>query len=288
VLKSWDLPEYNVALNEFTDVLIRYGLDCRTLILTVMDKTEGVESLKKEIRIFKPDIILTVGSRATEIAAENFKNTPIIFSMVLYPVASNFVKSMDHPGGNVTGAAIDIPLRRQFQLLSRIVPGLERVGVLYSPEETQPVIDEARRVAQSMGLNLIVEKIESESNVPEALSNLERQNIQAIWSVADGKVFTAQSTRYIIEQAVRREIPFMGPYNGFVRAGALVALTANYRDNGRQAAEIAIRVLNGANPATIPVATPQKVEMALNLRVASHIKVRIPESIVEQADQVFE
>lgn len=288
VLKSWDIPEYNTALDESFDVLTQHGLHCKILTLNLKGGTEGFEDSKKQILKFRPRLIFAVGSRATGVAERNFERIPIVFLMVLYPVASDFVKSMERPGANVTGAAIDVPIKRQFQLLARIVPDLKRVGVLYSPEETQSVIEEAKRVAKPMGLELIAEPIESESDVPDALDSLELQNVQALWSVADGKVFTPQSTKYIMEQTMRREIPFMGPHNGFVRAGALVALTADYRDNGRQAAEIAIRVLDGAVPSSIPVATPQDVEMALNLRVAAHIGLKVPEKVIKEANQVFE
>ncbi len=183
---------------------------------------------------------------------------------------------------------MDVPVERQLRALARIVPDMKRVGVLYSPEETQPVIEEARDVAKSLNLELLAEPVSSEGDVPDALSKLDKQKMDALWSVADGKVFTRPSTRYIIKYVVRRGIPFMGPHSGFAKAGALVALTADYRDNGRQAAEISIRILKGASPQTIPVATPQMVEMALNLQVANHIRLRIPRNIIEESSQVFE
>jgi putative ABC transport system substrate-binding protein len=87
---------------------------------------------------------------------------------------------------------------------------------------------------------------------------------------------------------VRTGLPFMGPHNGFVKAGALVALTADYTDNGRQAAELSIRILHGANAGNIAVATPRRVEMALNLQVANHIGLRISEEIIDEASQIFD
>jgi ABC-type uncharacterized transport system substrate-binding protein len=139
-----------------------------------------------------------------------------------------------------------------------------------------------------MNIQLLAEQVTSESDVPDALSRLEKQKMDALWSVADGKVFTRPSTRYIIEQVVHRGIPFMGPHNGFVRAGALVALTADYRDNGRLAGEISLQILDSAEPGNIAVATPREVEMALNLRVANHIRLKIPQNMIDEASQVFE
>lgn len=287
VVKSWDLPEYNIALDGFSEVMSKRDVRCETITCNLKGHPDSPEEMEK-VRAFKPNLILTVGSRATSVASRNFRDTPVVFLMVLYPVASDFVSSMDKPGDNVTGAAVDVPVERQFQTLGSIVPNLKRVGVLYSPQETQSVIDEAKRVAKTMNIQLVAERVESEGDVPRALKSLENQGVDALWSVADGKVFTSPSTKYIIEQTVKNRLPFMGPYHGFVKAGALVALTADYRDNGRQAAEIAIRVLNDVKPSAIPVASPRNIEMSLNLRVANSIGLKVSRDVISEASQVFE
>jgi len=288
IVKSWDLPEYNTALEGFHESLKQKGIECEAATYDLNGNVEDAGKTIAKARAFKPDVILTVGSRATSIVAEKVKDIPIVFSMVLYPVASEFVPSMQNPGGNLTGAAMDVPIERQLKTLSRVVPKLRRVGVLYSPEETLRVIEEATMVAKSMGLELMAEQVHSEKDVPDALGRLDKQKMDALWSVADGKVFTRPSTRYIIKYVVRRGIPFMGPHNGFVKAGALVALTADYRDCGRQAGEIVVRILGGAKPKNIPVATPRTVDMGLNLQVASHIRLKIPQDIIDEASNVVE
>ena len=233
IVKSWDLPEYNLALEGFFEVMTQRGIKCEYAFFSHKGQAEEAEGIEKEVRNFNPDMILTVGSRATSTISTRFKSIPVVFAMVLYPVASSFVSSMDTPGKNVTGAAMDVPIERQLQELSRMVPKMRRVGVLYSPKETLPVIEKAKTIATSMNLEFLAEEVNSESDVPDALNKLDNQKIDALWSVADGNVFTRPSTRYIIKYVVRRGLPFMGPHNGFVKAGALVALTADYRDNGR-------------------------------------------------------
>ena len=288
VVKSWDLAEYNTALEGFDEVMAKEKVRRRVVTRNLGGKVEGAEDVIKEIRAFQPDVILTVGSRATGLISKHIKDIPIVFSMVLYPVASEFVPSMKRPGGNLTGAAMDVPIERQLKTLAEIAPGLRRVGVLYSPEETLPIIEEARRVASSINLELLAEEVSSESDVPDALGRLDKQKIDALWSVADGNVFTRPSTKFIIKYVVQRGIPFMGPHNGFVKAGALMALTADYRDCGRQAGEIVVRILNGADPKTIPVATPRTIKMGLNLQVAGHIRLKIPQGIIDKASVVIE
>jgi putative ABC transport system substrate-binding protein len=289
IVKSWGLGDaLKTALEGFFEVMAEHNINCTTTSHDLKGEIDNSLGITEEIQALKPDLILAIGSRATNMVSKSFKDTPIVFAMVLYPVASGFVPSMDKPGANLTGAAMDVPIERQLRALSRIVPDMKRVGVLYSPEETLLVIEEARDVARSMNLELLAEPVGSEGDVPGALSKLDNQKMDALWSVADGKVFTQPSWRYIVKYVVRRGIPFMGPSNGYVKAGALVALTADYADNGRQAAKISIRILNGASPQNIAVATPQMVEMALNLQVANHIRLRIPRNIIEESSQVFE
>jgi putative ABC transport system substrate-binding protein len=288
IVKSWDLPDYNAALEGFFEVMDKAEIKCNTSEFNLKGKVEGMEELAAQIRASKPDAIVTVGSRATSVISQEFDDIPIVFVMVLYPVASEFVPSMERPGKNLTGAAMDVPIKRQLLMLSEIVPKLKRIGVLYSPEETKAVVDEARRVAESMNLELLAEEIHSESDVAKALRRLDKQEMDALWSVADGKVFSSQSVKYIIKYVVRRGIPFMGPHSGFVRAGALVALTADYRVCGRQAGEIVVRILDGTKPESIAVAAPRTVKMGLNLLVARHIDLQIPQEIIDKADEVIE
>lgn len=288
VVKSLDIAPYNIALEGFNEVLAAKKVKCNTIICVLDGNADGTQEILQKIREFEPDVILTIGSRATSLIAKSFNDTPIVFSVVLNPVASKFVPDMKNPGGNLTGAAMDVPIERQFKTLSEIVPNLKRVGVLYSPQETQSVIEEARHVAELMNLELLAEQVNSPSDVDDALKRLDKQKMDALWSVADGIVFTRPSWRYIVKYVVRNGIPFMGPSNRYVEAGALVALTGDYRDCGRQAGEIVLRILNGANPKNIPVATPRTVEMGLNLRTAGHIRLKIPQSMIDKASVVIE
>lgn len=288
IVKSWNIPQYNTGLEGFYDVMNDAKVECKTAVYSLDGEAPDAGQLIQKIRTFKPDVILTVGSRDTSIVSENIKDVPIVFSMVLYPVASEFVPNLKSPGRNLTGAAIDIPIERQLRTLLRMLPKLKRVGVLYSPGETLPVVEEAKRVAASINLVLFAEQVNSESDVPHALDRLDKYKMDALWSVADGRIFTGPSTQYIGEYVLRRGIPFMGPGNEFLKAGAVVALDADYMDCGRQAGEITLRILNGAEPEHIPVATARTVKMGLNLQTARHIGVTVPPSMIEDAWIVIE
>jgi len=249
---------------------------------------EHADSLDKRISNIQstnPKLILTVGSPATRIIADRIKDRPIIFSAVLNPETSGFVKTLNSPGGNITGASLDIPADIQFKYFKRVIKGLNKIGVLYTAE-TENLIPPAKALAQALGLELQAIKINSEKEIPAALDNLNR-TVQGFWSVADANIFTPSSTRFIILNTLRTGKPFMGFSKNMVESGALFALDYDYKDIGRQAGRIALEVLLGKPPSSIPVAVPGIIWFHYNEKTAKHISVVIPEDLASVAKAVY-
>jgi putative ABC transport system substrate-binding protein len=237
------------------------------------------------IRGLKPDILVTVGSAATQIARDNFDRLPIIFSGVKYPVISGFVQSVDRPGARITGASLDIPANIQFRYFRQIIPDLKQIGVLYT-SNTAKLIAPARVIAAEMGLELVAIEITSRRDLPKALDSL-AQCTQGLWSVADQNLFDPQSTKYILLNSLRRGHPFMGFSRYVVESGALFALDFDYKAIGRQAGDIAAKVLAGANPSRIPISTPDIIWFHYNEMTAKHVQVTIPDELVAIAKEVY-
>ncbi len=244
-----------------------------------------IENIVSQINSANPKLILTVGSYATQEISSRIKDKPIIFSAVLNPETSGFVKSKEAPGGNITGASLDIPPQIQYTYFKRVINKLKKIGVLYS-DETANLIPPARAVAGEAGLELIAIKIDSEKDIPDALEKL-RQTSDGIWSVADKNIFSPRSTKYILLNTLRNSIPFMGFSRNLVESGALFALDFDYKDIGRQAGKIALEVLSGGDPARIRVEVPGIIWFHYNEKTAKHISVEIPEDLVAVAKEVY-
>jgi putative ABC transport system substrate-binding protein len=238
-----------------------------------------------EIKNLDPTLILTVGSHTTHVVSDRIKDKPIIFSAVLNPETSGFVESLTSPGGNITGSSLDIPFNIQFTYFKKVIKDVKKVGVLYS-KETANLIPPAKVVAEASDIELIAIEINSEKDIPAALEKL-AQETDGIWSVADAGIFNSRSTRFILLNTLRRGIPFMGFSRNLVESGALFALDFDYKDIGRQAGKIAVRVLNGRSPDQIPVAVPEIVWFHYNEKTARHINVTIPEDLVAIAKEVY-
>lgn len=285
-IKSWDIEAYNTALEGFNKALEDGGVKARLLNYNMKGSEEAGHEIAEKVISKKPDVVLTLGTRATRIAVQDIGAIPVVFSMVLEPVSSGFVKSMNSPGSNLTGASMNIPIKVQFEALKSVVPGLKRVGVLYNTEENGVIIDKASTISKGMGLELIAIAVHSEKEVPRTMSNLGRR-IDALWMVADKIVFSPASRQFILIHTLDNKIPFMGISSHFVESGALLALSCDYADIGRQSGQLVLKMLNGAQPRDLAVTVPEKIRLTINLKTAKRIGLNIPLQIVDAADKVF-
>ncbi|RKX27449.1 MAG: hypothetical protein DRP45_01020 [Candidatus Zixiibacteriota bacterium] len=237
------------------------------------------------VRMAHPDVILTIGSTATRIAKESFPNIPTVFSSVMYPSISGFVESLDKPGELITGASLDIPVEIQFRYFREIVPDLKKIGVLYT-SNTARLIPPSRVVATEMGLELVAVEITSPSDLGKALESF-ALDVDGLWSVADPNLFDPQSTKYILLNALKYGLPFMGFSRHVVESGALFAIDFDYKAIGRQAGTIVSAVLSGTKPVNIPVTTPDITWFHYNERTATRLEIKIPPQLVAIAKEVY-
>jgi len=173
----------------------------------------------------------------------------------------------------------------QFEKIHEALPDAQRFGVLYNPGLTGNIIDEARIVAEELQLELVPVAVEAEEQVADKLADLDGK-IDLLWSVADPTVFTPQSVRYILLNTLRSRIPLIGLSPSYVRAGALLSLSCDYRDVGRQAGEQAIQILLGSKPHQVPMTYPRTVSTYLNLNTEKTLNLKITEGVREVAEVV--
>ena len=286
VLLSRTASPYDAAVAGFREVILEKGIKSKISVFDLEGSPEEGHRVMRHLKSSRPDLILAVGSTATEVAYNEAKAFPVIFTMVLYPEESGFIDSMQGSKNNLAGASLDIPPSSQFELLRSLVPGLRRIGLLYNPVEAKAIVEEAKISAQEMGLELIAVPVYSPQKVPDALRGL-CGRVDALWSIADSTVFNSKSIKHIISYTLKNRVPFMGISSYFAREGALVSVSPDYFDVGRQSGEIAVQVLKGKTPASIPITRPRKVITSINLRTAWRIGLRPSSTVLAQADEII-
>jgi len=283
-VKSSDIEPYNLALKGAQEVFKSKELGAIVKVYDIKGDASIWKEVLKDIKEERPKVIMTFGTVATELVMMDVKDTPIVFSTVLNPEESGIVNSLTSPGGNVTGASLDIPVEAQFSYILNMVPAVKKVGVLYNPKETGLIVERARATASRMQIQLIAEPVNSETDLPKAIDTLFRQ-VDVLWSVADATVFSLPAIQKIIVETIRYKIPFMGISPSFVKAGALFSVKWDDIDIGRQAGEAVVKIISWReNISDIPVASPREVSISINARTARTIGLTIPDKVLKRAE----
>jgi len=285
VVKTEDLSSYSRALKGIKQVISQSEVEADVREYVLPQETGGKDSVLGEIKNSRPDLIVTIGSKATELVSQSIKDIPIVFSAVLNPVVSGFVSTAKTPEGNLTGASLDVPLGIQLEKFKLIVPHLRSVGVLYT-SETELLIREARSISEDLGIKLVAISVQSEKEIPAVLERL-RNEVDGIWAVADPLIFTPQSTQFILLFSLRNGLPLMGLTPSFVQAGALFTLAPDYKDVGRQAGEMALDIISGKDPKEVSISVPRLIYLYLNLKTATQINLKVSPDLVQVAKEVF-
>lgn len=240
---------------------------------------------KPLIEAAHPDVIVTIGSNSTAFADRAFPNTPVVFAKVLNPIESGFIQSWEQPGRHVTGAALDIPTDLQLKKFMSMIPNLRKVGVVCT-ERTRRLVEEARRAAAGMGLEIVSFELSSAKELPVAIDSLCR-SVGGIWTVADEELSTPQFIRFALLETLRNRIPVMGFNQSFVQSGALFCLEADYKYIGIQAADIVRRVLEGADPAQIRATLSEVNYLYLNLKTSKLLNINLPPELIGVAKEIY-
>ncbi len=200
------------------------------------------------------------------------------------------VASLARPGGNVTGVSILINLlsAKRLELLKTLLPGAKAIAVLMNPNSPNawPDLKETQAAAQKLGLELIVLKASTESEIDAAFADLVKQRTSALFVLADG--FFRNQQGQFVALAARHAIPASYPWPEFAAAGGLVSYGANTADALRQGGIYVGRILKGDKPADLPVMQSTKLELVINLKTARALRIEIPATILASADTVIE
>ncbi|MCK4548334.1 MAG: ABC transporter substrate-binding protein [Candidatus Eisenbacteria sp.] len=283
ILNSRDIGPFRQAVEGLTGALDAAGVN--VVVMLSSEEPEAEARFAEVIVEEGIEVVVTVGTVATDRVLSMNMDLPTVFCMVLDPEGKGFVDDPKQPGGCTTGVEMDIPIQAQLEALRETVPGARRIGVLYSTDRNRRLIELAAGIADSMGLKLVPAEVASDEAVPKVLRDLTR-DVDALWGIPDPIAFSSISTEHIILTTLRCGIPFMGLSASFVKAGALLALSCDYQDMGRQASENVLQILAGQSAGGIPVSSPRATALHLSLRTARLIGIEIPSPVVAKAKEV--
>jgi putative ABC transport system substrate-binding protein len=204
------------------------------------------------------------------------------------PVGQGVAQSFARPGGNITGVThLSLELApKRLQVFQELMPSLKRVLFPYNANDTQSVARATvyRHAARRLGIELVEKPVRTEAEARAALVQVHQGEVDGILATEG---VSLNIPGFVLEATTQRAIPAMFDAAFWVEQGALASYGPDYYDSGRQAARLVDKILNGTNPAEIPVEVNSKIEFAINLKTAKQLGLTIPPEVLYQANQLI-
>jgi len=267
VIQSIRIKPYEKALAGFKETC---GCDTRQLILA---EAKDVD-VPGHIRSVKPAVILAIGMDALT-AIEGIRDIPVIYLMVLNP-------QLQHPGGHITGVSMAIPPEKQLGTFREALPDARRIGLLYDPNKSDAFVRRAHEAAEKAGMALIAKGVPDPRYVPAMIGGMKGE-IDAFWMLPDTTVISPETIAFLFLFSIENRVPVFAFSEKFVESGALMSLTFDACDLGKQAGDIAERILSGTEPRDIPGEKARRVIISVNPTTARKMGITINKTILDRA-----
>ena len=233
------------------------------------------------------DLIFTAGT-PTGVAAHRITSDsgiPVLFGVIADPIKAGVMEDLTAPGGNMTGVKLGEDQSRRLQWLIEIDPTVQRVLVPFNPDDAAPssAVAQIEALALGLGLELVLAPAPNDQAVTDLLDNFP-SDVDAVFLVPDSVVNARLAD--LLRVASAAGLPTSGPSIAQVEGGAVMSYGFVHHEAGVQAASIAVQVLNGADPGSVPVQNTESF-LAINLVAAREIGLEIPDDVLRQADIVI-
>ena len=241
----------------------------------------------EELDRLKVDAILAGSAPALRAAFAATRTIPVVAAdFTTDPVAEGYVENNARPGGNVTGVFLDAPefAGKWFELLKAVVPDLSRVSVLWDPGPGATHLQAVRSVTRSLDIKLQILEVHKPDDIDTAFAAL-RGRPQAVIFLPSPMIY-GQSSR-LARLALKHRLPAISMAREFADAGGVLAYGPERASSWGRSAVLVAKILDGSNPAELPIERPTKIQLVVNLKTAKTLGITVPQSILLRADEVI-
>jgi putative ABC transport system substrate-binding protein len=249
---------------------------------------ERVPELAADLVRLKVDLIAVQGAVTVRPLKKVVKDIPIVFAMVVDPVAEDAVANLERPGGNITGVTTYDPQqpRKQLELLKEAIPGLKRVALLGEQAVREDAIKAREEQAHALGLQTQRFRVTAPNpDLEGAFAAFRQGHADAVIVLEEPLVMNHR--KRIAELAAKDRLPLMFPLSG-EDVGGLIAYGTSFVEGYRRMAAYVDKVLKGAKPGELPVEAVNRYGLVVNLKTAKEIGVTIPPDVLKRADRVIQ
>ena len=262
------------------------GSNARIVIRFAGPTPSDIRRHAAELVALGPDVVLAFGASTVGPLLQNTRTVPIVFPVMGDPVAAGYVESLARPGGNVTGF-----MNFEYSLaakLKEMVPSVKRVGVLRNANTpTGPAqFGVIQAVSPYLKVDVTPLNIRNAGDFEPVIGDFARGRDGGLIVAASSLALTQRSL--LVELAARHKLPAIYAEDIYVIDGGLMSYAPDMVDQFRRAAGYVDRILKGEKPGDLPVQTPVKYVLAINLKTAKALGLTVPPSLLARADEVIE
>ena len=260
VLQSMRVKPFDEALRGFRNV-------CKTQSKTVVVTDAEGYYFVRTVREERPSLILAIGAEALQ-KVKKIRDIPIIYLMALNP------ENIIGEAKNFVGVNMTIPPERYLRLMEKLnLPEL-KVGVFYDPAKSGTFVRRVQQAAKSMDIEITAREVHHSKEVPELLTRM-KGSCNILWMLPDSTVVTPETVEYMLLFTLQNRMPVVAFAGKYVDTGALFSLDIDGYDMGKQAGEMANKILDGADISVLPNAEARKAVMRINRKVAQKLGINI-------------
>ena len=268
IVQSLSIPPYNEAVRGFKAVC---PARTSSLFSTDLSETDIAGRVRKE----NPDLILAVGMDALE-KVRNIGSVPIVYLMVLNP------RPLVSDKNNITGISMYVQAEKQLAAFRQVLPNVNRIGILYDPAKSGAIVQKAQGVAAAMGLELVTRKVQNSRDAATALDAM-KGKIDALWLLPDTSVVNPGTIDLLLLSAIEYRIPVFTFSEKYTEKGALFSLELDAAEAGRQAGDMANRIIDGSDVQRIGKTDARGGTLSINLIVAKKLGISISNNTIRQS-----
>jgi putative ABC transport system substrate-binding protein len=206
------------------------------------------ELLKLVLKI-NPKVILTVGLRAAKITRMKVNDVPIVFCMAMNPIV-NGLRTETSTGVHLEPSVID-----QLKAVTKIIPHVKQIGIIYDPNRTGRLVAEFRDAAAELKMEIVAVEVKNQEESLKALREMP-EKAQSLWLLRDPTVLTRNLFNQALILQQKKRLPVLAYSPQFVRKGAFFSYSASYQRQGKKAAELVKALIAGKSLTELDVAHP--------------------------------
>ncbi|MGE4274301.1 MAG: ABC transporter substrate-binding protein [Desulfitobacterium sp.] len=286
IIQIVEHPALDAARQGFLEALKAKGYEEGKNLTVDYQNAQGdqsnLQSISQKFASSKLDLILAIATPSAQVMASATQDTPILITAVTDPVEANLVDSMEKPGGNISGTTDMNPIKEQLELLKKLVPDAETIGVLYNAAEinSEVQVRVVKAEAPALGLKVEVATVATSADVLQAAQSLVGK-VDAIYVPTDNMVVSAAQS--VVQVANENKLPIISGESSVVEAGGLGTIGINYKNLGVQTGEMALRIFEGAKIAEMPIESQKDFDIVLNQKTIDLLGIKVPAEIQSEA-----